>query len=211
MVEAKLTNPYSSLSDFEDEPRLRPVIQLAQICEFEVNHSQHVTFLALRLFDQLQELHHMGAKERFWLTAGGLLHDIGWVEGWRSHHKRSMRIILETPMLPFTSKERLIVGSIARYHRKGLPKPKHDNFAALGTGEKVVVSQLAAFLRLADGLDRNHCNLVKDLTSQVSDDRITILCDIENPAEDEIAAGLGKKDLLQKVFKKKIDIQYHSL
>jgi len=197
--------------DFGEEPRLRPVIQLAQICEFEVGHSQHVTFLALRLFDQLQELHHLGTKERFWLKAGGLLHDIGWVEGWHSHHKTSMRIILETPMLPFSSKERLIVGSIARYHRKGLPKPRHDNFAALASGEKVIVSQLAAFLRLADGLDFNHRGLVIDLTCQLSEDRITILCDIEHPAEDEMAAATEKMDLLKKVFKKKIDIQFHSL
>ena len=126
----------------QENPRLHPVMQLAQICEFEAGHSRHVTFLALRLFDELQPLHQLGPEERFWLQAGSLLHDIGWVEGWRSHHKTSMRIILSTPMLPFSNKERLIIGSIVRYHRKGLPKAKHDNYAALPPASQRVTSQL---------------------------------------------------------------------
>ncbi len=192
----------------QEDPRLHPVLQLAQICEFEAGHSRHVTCLALRLFDELQPLHHLGSEERFWLQAASLLHDIGWVEGWRSHHKTSLRIILSTPMLPFTNKERLIVGSIARYHRKGLPKEKHDNYAALPPATQKVTSQLAAFLRLADGLDRSHCGLVNDLSCRISDDRITIACKVQPPAEDELAAAIAKSDLLRKVYKKKVDITW---
>jgi exopolyphosphatase/guanosine-5'-triphosphate,3'-diphosphate pyrophosphatase len=190
-----------------EDPRLHPVLQLAQICEFEAGHSRHVTFLALRLFDELQPLHQLGPEERFWLQAGSLLHDIGWVEGWRSHHKTSMRIILSTPMLPFSNKERLIIGSIARYHRKGLPKAKNDNYAALPPATQRLTSQLSAFLRLADGLDRSHCSLVSDLTCRISDDKITILCKVTLPAEDELASAREKSDLLRKVYKKKVDIE----
>jgi len=191
-----------------EDPRLHPVLQLAQICDFESGHSRHVTFLALRLFDELQPLHQMGSEERFWLQAGSLLHDIGWVEGWRSHHKTSMRIILSTPMLPFSSKERLIIGSIARYHRKGLPKAKHDNFAVLPPATQRVTSELAAFLRLADGLDRSHCGLVSDLACRISDDKITVYCQVTQPAEEELASAREKCDLMRKVFKKKVDIKW---
>jgi len=192
----------------QENPRLHPVMQLAQICEFEAGHSRHVTFLALRLFDELQPLHQLGPEERFWLQAGSLLHDIGWVEGWRSHHKTSMRIILSTPMLPFSNKERLIIGSIVRYHRKGLPKAKHDNYAALPPASQRVTSQLSAFLRLADGLDRSHCSLVSDLSCRISDNKITIFCKVQQPAEDELASAMGKSDLLRKVYKKKVDIAW---
>jgi exopolyphosphatase/pppGpp-phosphohydrolase len=191
-----------------EDPRLHPVLELAQICDFESGHSRHVTFLALRLFDELQPLHQLGPEERFWLQAGSLLHDIGWVEGWRSHHKTSMHIILSTPMLPFSSKERLIIGSIARYHRKGLPKAKHDNYAVLSPASQKVTSQLAAFLRLADGLDRSHCSLVSDLTCQISDDRITIFCSVTQPAVVELASAAEKSDLLRKVFRKKVDLAW---
>jgi exopolyphosphatase/pppGpp-phosphohydrolase len=191
-----------------DDPRLHPVMQLAQICEFEAVHSRHVTFLALRLFDELQPLHQLGPEERFLLQAGSLLHDIGWVEGWRSHHKTSMHIILSTPMLPFTNRERLIVGSIARYHRKTLPKARHDNFAALPPPSQKIACELAAFLRLADGLDRSHCSLVSDLACQISEERIRIVCTVTAPAEDELASAHEKSDLLRKAFKKKIDIAW---
>ena len=194
----------------EEDSRLGPVMQLANICEFEAVHSRHVTFLALRLFDELEPLHHLGQEERFWLQAGGLLHDIGWVEGWRSHHKTSMRIILATPMLPFSNKERLIIGSIARYHRKGLPKSGHDNFAALPPASQKVTCELAAFLRLADGLDRSHCGLVSDLSCKITDKRITLFCKVQGQAEDELASAMGRSDLLQKVFKRKVDIVWSS-
>ena len=198
---------YPGMEAFDGDPGLRPVFQLAQICESETGHSKHVTFLALRLFDQLQELHHLGDQERSWLCAAGLLHDIGWVEGWRGHHKTSLRIILETPMLPFSSKERLIVGSIARYHRKGLPKRSHDNLAALGKKEQSSVLMLAAFLRLANNLDLDHRSLVKNLNCMLSGAQITIFCEVEQPAEDELMAASEKADLLAKVFHKKINLQ----
>jgi exopolyphosphatase/pppGpp-phosphohydrolase len=187
-----------------EDPRLHPVLQLARICDFESGHSRHVTFLALRLFDELQPLHQLGSEERFWLQAASLLHDIGWVEGWHSHHKTTLRIILSTPMLPFSNKERLIIGSIARYHRKGLPKATHDNFAALPPATQKITCILAACLRLADGLDRSHDGLVSDLTCRIADDKITILCAVTQPADDELALAAEKSDLLHKVYRKKI-------
>ena len=168
---------------------------------------KHVTFLALHLFDQLRELHHLGEKERSWLSAASLLHDIGWVEGWRGHHKTSLRIILETPMLPFSSKERLIVGSIARYHRKGLPRRSHDNLAALGKADQSIVLKLAAFLRLANSLDLDHRSLVRNVNCKVSEDQITVYCEVDQPAEDELMAAVERADLLAKVFHKKISLQ----
>ena len=96
-----VSNPTSTLT---------AVIQLAQTCDYDSSHTSQVTRLALRLFDQLQPLHNLGTQERDRLHYAGLLHDIGWIEGWREHHKVALRIILDTPMLPFSNKERLIIG-----------------------------------------------------------------------------------------------------
>jgi Exopolyphosphatase len=207
-----LTNTRSDLPEYSDpseaDDRLKPVMQLARVCDFEVAHSLHVTHLALQLFDGLQTLHKLGEQERFYLQSGGLLHDIGWIEGWRSHHKTSLAIILRTPILSFTNKERLIIGSIARYHRQALPNPHHDNFAALDYPNQRLVKTLASLLRLADGLDRTHQNLVRDVSCKVSDERITLLCKVLRPAEDERTSGLDKGDLFEKVFKRKLGIEW---
>jgi exopolyphosphatase/guanosine-5'-triphosphate,3'-diphosphate pyrophosphatase len=189
---------------------INPVMRLAQMCDVETSHSHHTTFLALRLFDELQPIHQMGATERFWLQAGGLLHDIGWVDGGRSHHKTSLRIILSTPMLPFTNKERLIIGSIARYHRKGLPKQKHANFAALTAVEQLQTSILAGFLRLADGLDFDHGGLITDLKCQLSDRKIDLLLFSRQISEEILVPAIAKSDLLRKALKRDIRFNWSS-
>ncbi len=192
------------------DERLRPVIQLAQACNFEPAHTYQVTRLALRLFDELQELHRLGSEERFWLHAGCLLHDIGWIEGWKNHHKASLRIILGTSMLPFNGRERLVIGSITRYHRKSLPQPEHDNYAALNAGDRQSVVILSSFLRLADGMDRSHQSLVQDLSCRVTDKKIAIRCKVQQPPQDEKTAVKGKCDLLKIAFKRKIEFIWRS-
>ena len=88
--------------------------------------------LALEFFDGLISVHQLGEREkRCWLECAAILHDVGLSKGRGGHHKESAKLILNDTLLPFTSQERRIVASIARYHRKGLPKPKHYNLATL--------------------------------------------------------------------------------
>jgi exopolyphosphatase/guanosine-5'-triphosphate,3'-diphosphate pyrophosphatase len=190
-------------------PRIEPVLRLAEICSYQAEHAQHVTRLALRLFDELQPLHRLGSEERFWLEAGAILHDIGWIEGWRSHHKTSLRVILSTPMLPFNNKERHVIGSIARYHCKALPSPDHDHYAALLPAERGMVSTLAALLRLADGLDSTHRGLVKDLACDVTPANVTIKCKVHKPAREDRMTALEKADLFEQVFGRKVLVKWH--
>ncbi len=93
---------------------LAAVTDLAKTCESEYEHVTHVAFLTLRLFDGTKDLHKLTQEDRFLLQCASILHDIGWVEGWKNHHKAALRIILETTLLPFNQREILIVGSIAR-------------------------------------------------------------------------------------------------
>jgi exopolyphosphatase/pppGpp-phosphohydrolase len=188
---------------------LKAVTNLAQTCDYEAVHTHQVTFLALRLFDDLQGLHKLGQQERFWLQYASILHDIGWFEGWHGHHKTALRIILNTPLLPFDHKERLIIGSIARYHRKALPDPhQHDHFATLTHAEQDLVRKLSACLRLADALDRTHCNRVKNLNCSITPKKIVVQCDVETQPIEEAEAAQAKCDLLQLVFKRKIILEW---
>jgi exopolyphosphatase/pppGpp-phosphohydrolase len=190
------------------EPRFQPVFNLARSCDYDVVHTDQVTKLALQLFDDLQSLHQLGSEERFWLAVAATLHDIGWIEGWHGHHKASLRIILETPMLSFSNKERLLIGSIARYHRGSLPHKKHDHYQALSGAERKVVLFLAAILRLADGLDRTHQALIRELTCQVTAGEVRLFCRVQKPAEDERNSAGEKGDLFTKVYKRKVSIAW---
>lgn len=193
------------------DSRLLAVLKLAQSCDYEAGHSHQVTRLALRLFDELQALHGLGTEERFWLECGALLHDIGWIEGQQAHHKTALRIILDAPQLPFDRRERLIIGSVARYHRKALPDEKHDHYAALEPADRRIAGILAAMLRVADGLDRTHQDVVQDLSCEVSSQQIVVRCVVQRPAEGERLEALDKGQLLERVLNRRLVIEWQML
>jgi len=193
-----------------EDARLEPVLRVAAGCRYEREHSHQVIHLALRLFDELRSLHGLGEKERFWLHCAGLLHDIGFCEGQKGHHRTALRIILQTSVLPFDERERQVIGSVARYHRKALPARKHAHFAALKPRDQRVVRVLAALLRVADGLDRRHLSVVRDITCQIEAKRIVLWCDVDEPAEMERAFALKKGRLFEQVFRRQLVIEWRT-
>ncbi len=192
----------------EQERRLKAVLQLARSCEYEADHTHHVTHLALRLFDELEPLHRFGTQERFWLRCGALLHDIGWMKGQKGHHKTSLYLILDRLSGPFDERERLIVGSIARYHRGAPPRDKHDHFAALSPVDQYRVTILAALLRVADGLDRTHRDVVEDLWCQIDRRKIVVSCAVRMYPIPEREAALEKGNLLEHAFDRDLLIEW---
>ena len=190
----------------KDAPQLEAAVRLARRCDYEQQHTHQVTRLALALFDELQPLHEYGEDERFWLQCAAVLHDIGWMEGQRRHHKTALRIILEKDDLPLSKRERLLVASVARYHRKALPSDRHEHFAALEPSDQKRVRVLAAILRVADGLDRSHQNLVGRLSCDISGGKIAVRCSVSGPAAAEVSAARKKGDLFEDVFGRKLTI-----
>jgi CHAD domain-containing protein len=182
------------------------VLALAQQCQYEVEHAQHVTRLALRLFDGLQPQHGLGTPERLWLEWGALLHDIGWIEGRQQHHKTSLRLILGSALLPLSSRERLLVAAIARYHRRALPSNKHKHFAVLDAADKQRVRVLAGILRVADGLDRTHRSLVDDLSCDVAPEQIVVRCTTHGDTAEEYRAARDKCRLFEAVFQCQLEV-----
>jgi exopolyphosphatase/guanosine-5'-triphosphate,3'-diphosphate pyrophosphatase len=138
------------------------------------------------------------------------LHDVGWVEGQKGHHKTSLRLILDALALPFDERERRIIGSIARYHRGALPKDEHAHFAALSPVDQYRVTLLAALLRVADGLDRTHRNVVQDLSCRITPQKITVHCDVRMYPIPERDAALTKGNLLEHLFDRKLVITWEA-
>ena len=190
--------------DPADAERLEPVLRLAERCEYERGHTHQVTRLALALFDELRDLHGLGPAERFWLHCASLLHDIGWTEGRKKHHKTAMRLILEDVDLPFGESERRLVALIARYHRRALPKDKHELFGDLDPADKHRVRMLGGLLRAADGLDRGHANAVEDVSCRVEPTQLVIACRAAGDASQEQAAFESKSDLLREAVGRKV-------
>ncbi len=195
---------------------LDAVVAFARDCNYDREHTHQVTELALELFDELQSLHDMGPQERLWLQYGALLHDIGWIEGQQGHHKTALGLIMGEPRglharntacgtrsLPFDRRERRIVGLIARYHRRAMPNDRHKYFNRLSPEDQHRVRVLAGILRVADGLDRTHENVIRSVACEVSRREVRVVCEANGPADGEIAAAEEKADLLEDVFNRR--------
>jgi exopolyphosphatase/guanosine-5'-triphosphate,3'-diphosphate pyrophosphatase len=168
----------------------------------EVAHCRQVRDLAISLFDQLQSLHHLGADERAILDAAALLHDIGWSVGGSKHHKNSYTLIKENEakLIGYTPQQVELIANVARYHRKSPPSVEHEAFAALAQREQLVVEQLAALLRIADGLDRPHLQLVQQVRCELAADRVIVHVRAMAEAGLHIEGATRKRALFESVF-----------
>ncbi|MGF1632414.1 MAG: HD domain-containing protein [Phycisphaerae bacterium] len=184
------------------DPRRRSVIDLARRCNWHKTHSEQVTYLALRLFDELRGLHGLGGGERELLEYAALLHDIGWHIAKKSHHKHSQYLIENGELKAFEPEEVAVIANIARYHRKGLPKPKHQAYMSLKPPARRVVDVCAAVLRIADGLDRSHDNLIEDLRVTDEPKRVKVDLTARSDAQLEVWGANQKADLFATVFGK---------
>lgn len=191
-----------------DDAALQAVRQFAQTCLDDLTHTRQVAGSALQLFDALVPLHRCGEQERDWLCYGAWLHDIGWAQGWKEHHKKSLKMILDNQILPFSSKEKLIIGSIARYHRKALPDIKHDHFAALQPAERRVVSKMAALLRIADALDYQHNSNLQSVTAAITPQDVILNCFVSSYATQEESQAYKKADLFEKIYKRRLYLRF---
>jgi exopolyphosphatase/guanosine-5'-triphosphate,3'-diphosphate pyrophosphatase len=185
---------------------LDSVRRFAQRCDYEKQHSEQVTLLAGRLFDLLEPVHRIAVEEKWLLTAAGLLHDIGWMQGQSKHHKMAMEMILSDNTMSLEPRDRNLIALIARYHRKALPEESHPIYGQLPVGQKRIVNILGGILRLADGLDRSHAHAVQRLDVEMNSGLISIICYGSQSIGDEIQYGQKKADLLEQSLNMKIRV-----
>lgn len=142
---------------------------------YESGHAETVLTLARQLFDQTRELHGLGGRARVLLEAAALLHDVGVAVNNDGHHKHSQYLIQSSELVGLSDEERQLVALLARYHRKSPPLREHAEFTALRRRERTLVERLAALLRLADALDRQHSGVVRGVSVKVREDSIELV------------------------------------
>jgi exopolyphosphatase/guanosine-5'-triphosphate,3'-diphosphate pyrophosphatase len=150
----------------QDRQTRAGALALGRRYRFDEAHAEQVASLALSLFDQLRPLHGLGETDRRLLTAAALLHDIGSHVSYRKHHKHSLYLIAQSELPGFSAEQMLLTANIARYHRKAEPGPTHPDFADLPRGDQRRVRKLAALLRVADALDREHLQAVRGIRAR---------------------------------------------
>lgn len=164
LTELARRDPWPSAAPPDGPRQRRAVLDFARRHTWDEAHARQVTTLALSLFDQTSALHGLGPAERGLLEVAGLLHDVGYAISQSNHHKHSLYLIRNADLDGFGARERDLVANIARYHRKALPADRHAEYMALDDDDRTLVQRLAALLRLADGLDADHFQVVEAAT-----------------------------------------------
>ncbi|MCR9218159.1 MAG: Ppx/GppA family phosphatase, partial [bacterium] len=91
-------------------------------------------------------------------------------------------------------------------HRKARPKKKHAHYRNLDSDDKPIVRRLAAILRIADGLDRTHTQLVESINLTRSAHRYTLTARSPQDISADILGAQRKADVFEREFEMPMEI-----
>ncbi|MEI7701910.1 MAG: exopolyphosphatase [Planctomycetia bacterium] len=165
------TNDWSS--DFREQI-LNSALELARKYQVDLPHAKHVAELARKLFLSLQSEHRMDARCETLLYTSALLYETGLFVGLSGYHKHSFYLIMNSELFGLNSLDHQLVALIARYHRRAAPKPTHEFFARLDRDSRVIVSRLAAILRVAVALDHTGTQRIGEIECTIEKNRMVL-------------------------------------
>jgi exopolyphosphatase/guanosine-5'-triphosphate,3'-diphosphate pyrophosphatase len=180
---------------------------LGERYRYDAPHARHVALLATRLFDELRAEHGLSSRDRLLLEVAALLHDIGIFVGLRGHHKHSQYLLSVSDIFGLSREDMAVVGNVARYHRRAAPQRSHLPYMALDPPTRVVVNKLAAILRVANALDADHLQKVKDVRVLQEDDGFVLEAEGAGDLTMERLAALGRADQLADVFGRRVSFR----
>lgn len=149
-------------------------LRLAERCSVDIAHGLHVADLGSRILRAIGRHYEVDTDLDRLLRAAGLLARVGNAVGYAKYHLHSWYIIRNADLMGFTDDEINVIALAARYHRKGMPKPSHEEFGRLPTDRQHDVELIAAVLRVASGLDRSHDQCAREISSSSRDGTLTL-------------------------------------
>ncbi|NIA21325.1 MAG: HD domain-containing protein [Anaerolineaceae bacterium] len=211
MRDGLLLDLVNQVTGQEDESLSEGIIHsataIAEKYRVDLKHARAVTDLAVRLFDQLQGEHGLLARDRLLLRVAAVMHEVGNFINSRAHHKHSYYLISNSEIFGLTRNELEIVSQVARYHRRAVPKPTHVEYMALPREGRMVVSKLAALLRVADALDQNHQQQVQDIICDRQDEEFTIHVATRADLTLERKSVEAKGDLFEDIYGMRVRLE----
>lgn len=195
----------------EDEVLNRGVIDsafsIAEKYRVSLDHTSNVADLAITIFDEMQTEHRLTKRHRLLLYVAAILHEAGAFISNRSHHKHSYYLIINSEIFGLNRDELIKVALVARYHRRANPRPTHLEYISLGREQRMVVSKLAAILRVADALDASHTQQVKKVRFRQEEESFIIYASGVNDLTLERRSLANKGGLFEDIYGKKIRLE----
>jgi exopolyphosphatase/guanosine-5'-triphosphate,3'-diphosphate pyrophosphatase len=153
---------------------VRSAVALGRKYHFNESQARHIARLCKELFGALKKPFHLDPRFELILSIAALLHQIGTFISNQAHHKHSMYLIRNSNLFGLGKHDILLIGLVARYHRRAAPKPSHSDYQALERDERISVSQMAAILRIAVALESANRQRIRDFRFEVKNKRLII-------------------------------------
>lgn len=199
-------------ADWSDDPfaiRRASVQSLARRCSWPEAHSRHVAKLALQLFDQTRELHHMDDEDRELLEYGAILHDIGEHVAHEGHDRHAAYLVHHGNLRGLTPASISVLTGLVRWHRRGDPKANDDLVGKLEPDQRDRVRRLAALLRIADGLDRGRKQIVTSVQARIGPELVLLHIRSNGDPELELWGARRKRELFERAFERELEFTAH--
>lgn len=200
-------------------------IELGEAYGNETAHAEHVARLALRLYIRLREPLGLPREEAALLQAVCRLHDIGYAAAPGDHARRGAWIVLNRWGAPAaTARRRRIAAAAVLLHPglacrvpralagagvnaflagHGLAPRQGKKLPARGAEDARTALRIAAFLRVADGLDHTHAQSAAITGVRVGRGAVTVV--VRDGVCDACArAAAAKADLWEQVFGRRL-------
>ena len=201
-----------SVTGEQDESVIEGVIHsaiaLAAKYRVSLRHARTVADLAVRLFDEIHSEHGLGPRYRLLLRVAGLVHEVGRFVSGQAHHKHSYYLISNSEIFGLNRSEIVLVAHVARYHRRSGPKSSHLEYMSLPRELRVVVSKLAALLRVADAMARGQIKHMDQLRFERQGDELIV----DVPGTEDLIleqrAIAAKGDVFEEIFGMKVRLEH---
>jgi exopolyphosphatase/guanosine-5'-triphosphate,3'-diphosphate pyrophosphatase len=173
---------------------------------FDEPHAVQVGALSTTLFEDLAALHGLPFTARRVLEAAALLHDVGNAVSHQRHHKHTFYLVANADVPGFSDRERLLVATVARYHRRSTPHAKRPDLADFTPGELSLVRRLSALLRIANTLDASHQQPVRSIRAEARGPVVRLHLRLRGPADLELWEVEREAQFFREVFRKRVEI-----
>jgi len=162
---------------------IRATWELAKRYDVDEDHARNVADLCRQLFRQLRKAHDLEDRYETLLYVAAALHETGSYINMSSMHKHSMYLIMHSTLFGLTAEDLQLVAMVARYHRRSMPKNTHQPYASMDRYRRVIVSKLAAILRIAIALDASRNQRIRQIECRRVRNRLIISV----PSVDDLA------------------------
>ena len=129
----------------------------------------------------------------------------------RSRTGSSIRVIAASEIIGLSQADLDEIALIARSHRKAFPGPGSPELAALPPARRVEVTKLAAVVRVADALDRDHLQRVAGVRVAPQEDVVVLYARSRHTARESFSvndyAVRSKSDLFAETFGLTIEVR----